>query len=72
MGKLHYILLLLKEYSPAVLSSSSMWVHSINPLPPELFFFSSFFGTKPKIDSFRLPTHSRDAHRKFFDDPFLN
>ena len=24
------LLLLLKEYSPAVLSSSSMWVHSIN------------------------------------------
>ena len=24
------------------------------------------------IGSFRLPTHSRDAHRKFFDDPFLN
>ena len=42
-----------------------------NPLPPE-FFFLLFFGTYPKIGSFRLPTHSRDAHRKFFDDPFLN
>ena len=38
---------------------------SFNPLPPG-FFFSSFFGTYPKIGSFRLPTHSRDAHRKFF------
>ena len=36
----------------------------LNPLPPE-FFFSSFFGTSRKIGSFRLPTHSRDAHRKF-------
>ena len=34
-------------------------------LLPELFF-SSFFGIYPKIGSFRLPTHSRDAHRKFF------
>ena len=33
--------------------------------------FSTFFGTKPKIGSFRLPTHRSDAHRKFFDDPFL-
>ena len=30
------------------------------------FFFHSFSGRKPKIGSFRLPTHSRDAHRKFF------
>ena len=37
----------------------------INPLVPE-FFFSSFFGTLPKIGSFPLPTHSRDAHRIFF------
>ena len=43
----------------------------INPLPPE-FFLPSFFGTYPKIGSIRLPTRSRDAHRKFFDDPFLN
>ena len=34
---------------------------------------ASFFGTFPKIGSFRLPTHRRDAHRKFFFDyPFLN
>ena len=34
------------------------------PLIPLLndLFFSSFFGTQPKIGSFRLPTHSRDAH----------
>ena len=25
-----------------------------------------------KVGSFRLPTHSRDAHRKFFYDPFYN
>ena len=36
-----------------------------------IFFFLSFFGTWPKIGSFRLPTPSRDAHRKFFDDSFL-
>ena len=33
--------------------------------------FSSFFGTFPKIGSFRLPTHTRDAHRNFFDDPYF-
>ena len=33
-------------------------------------FFRSFSGHK--IGSFRLQTHSRDAHKKFFDDPFLN
>ena len=43
---------------------------SFNPLLPE-FFFSSFFGTHPKIGSFCLPTRNRDAHRKYFDDPFL-
>ena len=30
--------------------------------------FLSFFGTYSKIGSFRLPTHSRDAHKNFFDD----
>ena len=35
--------------------------HFLWPLLPE-FFLSSFFGT----GSFSLPTHSRDAHRKFF------
>ena len=25
----------------------------------------------PKIGSFRLPAHSRDAHRNFFDDPYF-
>ena len=39
-------------------------VFFFNPLPPE--FFSSFFGTHPKIGPIRLPTHSRDAHRNFF------
>ena len=29
-------------------------------------FFSSFFGTWPKIGSFRLQTHSLDARRKIF------
>ena len=44
-------------------------IEIFNPLPPEIF--SSFFGTLPKVSSFRLPTHSRDAHRKvFLDDPF--
>ena len=41
----------------------------------ELFLpnsFSSFFGTKPKINSFRLQTHSYNDHRNFFDDPILN
>ena len=36
-------------------------------------FFRSFLGHIPMIGSFRLPTHSRDAHRNFFFyDPFLN
>ena len=39
--------------------------YAINTLWTELFF-SSFFGTYPKIGSFHLPTHRRDAHRKFF------
>ena len=30
------------------------------------FFSSSLFRTYPKIGSFRLSTHSRDAHKKFF------
>ena len=30
------------------------------------FFFWSFFRTQHKVGSFRLPTHSRDAHRNFF------
>ena len=37
-----------------------------------LILFFVFFGTWHKIGSFRLPTHSRDAYRKFFGDPFLN
>ena len=44
------------------ISSHTMF---INPLLTE-FFFSSFFGTYPNIGSFRLPTHSRDGHRKIF------
>ena len=37
------------------------------------FFFRRFSGHNLKIGSFRLPTHRRDAHRKFFfDGPFLN
>ena len=36
----------------------------LNPFVPG-FFFSSFFVTYLKIGSFRLPTHRRDAHRKF-------
>ena len=35
-----------------------------NPLFHE-FYFTSVFKIKPKIGSFCLPTHSRDAHRKF-------
>ena len=35
----------------------------VNPSLPE-FFFRRFSGL-PKIGSFRLPTHSRGAHRKF-------
>ena len=37
----------------------------LNLLLPELFF-SLFFGTHPKIGYSCLPTHSLDAHRKFF------
>ena len=35
------------------------------------FFLHSFSG-HPKIETFPLPTHSRDSYRKFFYDPFLN
>ena len=44
----------------------------LNPSVTGRILYSSFFGTQPKIGSFRLPTHSRDAHRIFFADPFLN
>ena len=37
----------------------------VNPLLPG-FFFRRFSGHKPEIDSFRLPTHSRYPHTKFF------
>ena len=37
----------------------------VNPLFHE-FSLTSVFKIQPKIGSFRLPTHSRDAHRKFF------
>ena len=42
-----------------------------------LFVGSSMYGhncvvSEPDIGSFRLTTHRSDAHRNFFDDPFLN
>ena len=37
-----------------------------NPFVPGFFFFVTMLT----IGSFRLPTHSRDAHSKFFKDPF--
>ena len=43
----------------------------LNPLPTYLQNFL-FLRTLPKIGSFRLPTHSRDAHKNFFEDLFLN
>ena len=43
---------------------------SVNPLLPE-FFYRRFSGQR-KIGSFCLPTHSHDAHRKFFYDLFLS
>ena len=63
---LHYKNILTTQY--VVWKRSVQWIILIivvNPLWTE-FFFSSFFGTWPKIGSFRLPTHWRDAHRKFF------
>ena len=44
-----------------------------NPLWTK-FFFSSFFGTLPKIGSFRLPTHRRDrrSYEFFLMIPSLN
>ena len=48
-----------------LISNLSLCCYCFNPLVPE-FLFSSFFGTQPKIGSFRLPTHRRDAHRIFF------
>ena len=47
------------------------WLHlEINHLLPD-FFFVVFqdIGTQHKTGSFRLPTHSRDAHRIFFMIP---
>ena len=40
-------------------------INFINPLQPEIYF-SSIFEILPKTGSYRLPTHSRDAHRNFF------
>ena len=37
-------------------------VVTINKFSTVRIFLLSFFGTQPKIGSFRLPTHSRDAH----------
>ena len=37
-----------------------------NPLLPEYILFLVVFRHIVKIGSFRLPTHSRDTHRKFF------
>ena len=48
-----------------IIKKINVLVGTINPFHPELFF-RRFFGTEPKIGSFRLPTHSRDSHRKFF------
>ena len=39
-------------------------------LLPELFF-PWIFERNFKIGSYRVPTHRRSAHKKFFDDPFL-
>ena len=39
--------------------------HFLEPLLPETFF-SSHFEMQPKIGWYRLPTHERDAHKKFF------
>ena len=39
-----------------------------NPLLPETFLRANF-EIYPKIDSHRLPTHRRGAHRNFFHDP---
>ena len=43
----------------------------LNPLLPESFFCYVIFGTLPKIGSYRLPTHSEDTYRNYFNDPFL-
>ena len=47
------------------------YVEDFNLNPPE-FFISSFFGKYTKIGCFHLPTHRRDPHRNFFDNPFVN
>ena len=38
---------------------------------PNNFLFVVFV-IQPKIGSFRLPTHRRDAHLKFVDDPLIS
>ena len=34
-----------------------------------VLFFPSIFESLPKIGSYRLPTHGRDAHKNFFMIP---
>ena len=52
-------------YWPCTLSSMILKLH-LNPLLPEFFFLRFFRDIIPKIGSFRLLTHSREAHRTFF------
>ena len=59
----NYIMYLCTQHSKILIRYPI--IYKFNPLWTK-FFFSSFFGTYHKIGSFRLPTHRRDAHMKFF------
>ena len=50
--------------------SCALWSCTINPLLPETFFPIKF-GDIAKTGFYRLLTHRRDAHRKFFPWPFF-
>ena len=55
------------------IAGAARWAASRNPANPlvaELCFWS-IFEMYIKIDSYRLPTHRRDAHRIFFNYPLL-
>ena len=43
----------------------------LNPLWHELLLMLLFFPLIFEIGSYRLPSHKRGTHRKFFQDPFL-
>ena len=63
----------LEDFSEMDRRNDGLWFHTystffsdINNLLLHEFFSSSVLERKPKICSYRLPTHRRSAHRKIF------